>query len=143
MMDQEKAAKYFIVVWVKEWSLKTYLDAVGDGERIDFADAHKLYPWLPSQIHYFIARSGRTRKYIADLSKKFSDKLWDATDDKARLALWPEVLKLNGGETRGKVSEAQREFYKSKRDFERSKLSKHVNNGRYERGSGSCWSVVK
>jgi hypothetical protein len=90
MMSREKAAQYFIVAWVKEWTLRTYLEVVTDGgPEIRFEHAQALYPWLPDSWPF--AANHRVRTFLAEANRPLSDALWDAADNRARLALAPQV----------------------------------------------------
>lgn len=80
MFDQEKAAKYFIVAWKKDWSLKMYIFTVTEDMNIDFSKAHLLFPWLPKDKFLFL-RNCKIKPLIAREYKKLNDQLYDSKDE--------------------------------------------------------------
>ena len=77
-MNIEQAAKFLIVGWVKDWTMRVLLDSI-DGksnkgitqERID--DCHNKYPFMSNNLHIYISKKGRgmlVRSYVSYLSKK-------------------------------------------------------------------------
>jgi hypothetical protein len=143
MMDRRKAAQYFIVAWVKDWSLLTYLQVLAeDGPRIEFADAHSLYPWLGQWA--FKGRRRTVRTYLAESNRPLSDALWDAADDRARLALAPQVEAfVFNGQSRGYINEARKSFYRTDAErTKRSQLEQASIEDRHRR-RGYHWQVCK
>lgn len=88
-LDQESAAKFLIVAWVKDWKLRTYLDVLGNGEKIRFEDAHKFYPWLPDNV--YILAKGYTRRFVAETMRPISEALWNADTNEKRLLISKKV----------------------------------------------------
>jgi hypothetical protein len=143
MMDRKKAAEYFIVAWVKDWSLRTYLTALADGgPRIDFDQANALYPWLPGP-HAFI-RKHLVRTYLADANRPLSDALFDAVGDSARLALAPQVEAFVCTRRPSVYVDEARRAYRRERN--RLSLNTSVEIASVDdmrRGNGSHWKVCK
>lgn len=92
MMTHEKAADYFIVAWIKGWTIRRYFSCImemSDKEAsTHWEEAHTLFPWLP----YWIAKGACVRPFVAIQYPILNTKLWDATDHKARLVLAPLIL---------------------------------------------------
>ena len=81
MFTQEKAAKYFIVAWKKDWSLKMYVYAVLEGDyNFKFEDLHILFPWLPKDKFIYL-RNSKVKPLIAREYRKLNDQLYDAKDE--------------------------------------------------------------
>jgi hypothetical protein len=90
-MSRKKAAEYFVVAWVKDWRLRTYLNVIADGgPRIEWDQAHTLFPWLPD-AGLFI-RNLSCRPYLAGANRPLSDALCDAGPSAADLlAFAPKI----------------------------------------------------
>ena len=87
MFDKEKAAKYFVVAWVKNWNMWTYLTAIGAFNN-DFELIHDIYPWMPSKDEmFFLYKNQDIRAWAARSMKPISDKLWDTEDNLKKLSL--------------------------------------------------------
>lgn len=142
MMTKEQAAKFFIVAWVKDWSMRTYLDTVGEGERIDWADAHKLFSWMPKDPGWFI-RNTRVRRYAATAMRSLNDKLWDALDNAKKLALHAEVMQWDCGDAVQTMDAARREQHKLQKEYRAAMLGVRKSVDEMRRGSGHAWGVVK
>lgn len=93
MFTREKAAEYLIVAWVKDWSLRMYIDCIyGNHSYIDGEKLHKDFPFLPPHIHWYVCNKGRglkVRRMVAQCYPRLNDKLWDAKTDLERLAFAP------------------------------------------------------
>lgn len=143
MMRREKAAQYFIVAWVKDWDLFTYLGVIADGgPNIPFEQAHRLYPWLPGP-HAFIRRL-KVRSYLAESNRPLSDALFDAGGQLARLQLASRVEAfVYAGRSMRYANEGRRAYRLETRAM-RARLDAEkasVENGR--RAGGHHWKVCK
>ena len=83
MFDRKKAAEFFVVAWVKDWQIQTYLEAIGaKGKPIE--EITSAYPWMPSKMNYY-----RSAVYIRSIMSRYmrpiNDALWDTKDDMAKL----------------------------------------------------------
>lgn len=143
MMDRRQAAQYFIVAWVKDWSLLTYLQVLADGgPRIAFEDAHALYPWLPGTWGYKLRRTCRT--HLADSNRPLSDALWDAPDDRARLALAPQVEAfVCTWQNHDYINEARRAAFSTAADMAKRRLLDAESREDRHRRRGYHWQVCK
>lgn len=140
--DKKKAAEFFIVAWVKDWRMKTYLQAIGfDG---NFEDVHEIYPWMPDQRHFYI-KDQLIRAWTGMAMRAINDKLWDTEDNKKRLALAMQIENWDSDKVSKKTSERQdanqRRSYlmKNRQSGIQHKLSVET----MRRGSGHHWGVVK
>jgi hypothetical protein len=143
MMDRSKAAQYFIVAWVKDWSLLTYLQVLGDGgPRIRFSEAQQFYPWLPG-IRPFI-KNHLVRTHLAESNRPLSDALWNAPDNRARLALAPQVEAfVFTRRMAGYISEARRETFAALRVADKTRLLIEADVEDQRRNAGHHWKVCK
>jgi len=89
--SKDKAAQYYIVAWVKDWRIQTYMQAIG-AEGLPYAEIHTLYPWLPTQkdSHMYF-KNCLIRAWTSKAMKVINDKLWDTDDNKKRLQLAKHV----------------------------------------------------
>jgi hypothetical protein len=93
-MSAEYAAKMLIVGWVKNWSIRTVLNAIRekDSNKIsdeEISDFHKQYPFMPQNIWLYLSHGGAgtpVRKFMYDNYRKVNDALWDTDDNKIRLS---------------------------------------------------------
>jgi hypothetical protein len=143
--DRKKAAEYFIVAWVKDWRIRTYLEAIGAGE-VNFDDVHELYPWMPSgrNVHRIIKNSA-IKPWTAFAMKAINDKLYDAKDNKARLALAKQVENWDSAGVKVGTIHKQ-DLYERKKEIisHRQRALEHkVSVELMRRGSGKHWNVVK
>jgi hypothetical protein len=152
-MDLEKAAKYLIVAWIKEWRMRTLLNAIdGHGGEVtqEIIDrVHAKYPFMPNILHAYIAGKGQgilMRPYVSNLSKKLSDLLWDAKDNETRLSHYTLVMKLKGenlGRMQGLSKEDRAEQSKDIRYYKSAsggyKQSRHA----FKLAQGRDWFTIK
>jgi len=147
---KEKAAQYFIVAWVKNWSLRTYIGAVMKYGS-DYEKIHDLYPWMPDakNIHYYFKTD--VRPWCALAMSEINNKLWDIADEDKRLAM-PKFLALakrveNWDSTGVKQSARHvndnREHTIDRRNARLTGLGHKASVDAMRRGSGHHWNVVK
>jgi len=147
---KEKAAQYFIVAWVKNWSLRTYIGAVMKYGS-DYEKIHDLYPWMPDakNVHYYFKTE--VRPWCALAMSEINNKLWDIADEDKRLAM-PKFLALakrveNWDSTGVKQSarhiKEAKEHTQDMRKTRQSGLAHKVSMETMRRGSGHHWNVVK
>ena len=145
-----KAAEYFVVAWVKDWRMQTYLEAIGAGG-LDVEKVHQLYPWMPppkNKFYFEKKKSPLIRGYAARVMRAINDQLWDAKTVPERLAIAKKIeqfavdidmQKL----TRASEREDKHDRRSDKRERQASKLSYDVSVELMRRGGGSHWNVVK
>lgn len=98
-MDQVKAAEYMVVAWAKNWTLRTYVEAVLGKSRNgatfqDFAKkAHDLFPWVVDD-HRPLMLDQTVRAYLEDQFPRLSDWLWARGSDTDRLKAAPQIMRL-------------------------------------------------
>ena len=143
--DRKKAAEYLVVAWVKDWRISTYLNAIGV-RGMNFEDIHDLYPWMPAHdhLHRYIKNSA-VRPWVAFAMRTINDKLFDAKDDKVRLALAKQIEHWDSaGATAGYAhKEAEKERRKAALQHRQTGLSHKVSVETMRRGSGTHWNVCK
>lgn len=145
MMLTEQAAKYLIVAWCKDWSMRVYWHVAHDGDdtrAIGWELANQTYPWLPKDIHWFVSKRS-VRMYVATAFRVFNDKLWDCPDNAARLALWPEVVKCIGKDVKCLEDKARHKMRRARELLVKRDLDNDLTIDSMRRGSGSSWHVCK
>lgn len=143
--DRKKAAEYFIVAWVKDWKIRTYLDAIGAGD-LHFEDIHDVYPWMPpKELLGFYIMNTRIQTWSARSMYGIHSRLWDMADNRRRLSLASQVERFVSDVlvTPTQLRRDRREKAAARRDAQRSELSYRVSVELMRRGSGSHWNVVK
>jgi len=153
-MNIENAAKMLIVGWVKNWSMRTTLNAIREknSDKItdeEIANFHNQYPFMPKNIWLYLSNGGMgtpVRKFMYDNYRKVNDALWDTDDNKVRLSFWkylaskkcPNILPSSA--------------YTKEEKLERQKATKAFNNNvismmHYKeithKSSGHDWFTVK
>ena len=142
MFTKEKAAQYLIVGWCKHWKMKTYLAAICEGENLTIDQIIKHFPFMPNDEFNVCRKNMEIRPFVAKLSKKLSDKLFDAKTDSERLSFFKELLKIKSPILDKSSNGAVREFHaEQKRTYllyegERLSLEEMRRGGRH-------WKVCK
>lgn len=142
MMSQEQAAKYFIVGWVKGWSLRVYWDTVCEKTGADWSAAHETYKWLPKDVGWFV-RNVKIQRYIGDSFRSLNNKLWDAKDNSARLALSSLVQSTSGSDATQKQSDASKALSAEDKRMRASRLGYKLTVDAMRKSNGSAWNVCK
>jgi hypothetical protein len=143
MMDRKKAAEYFVVAWVKGWSLRMYLQVVAaGGAPIKYDAAQALYPWLPDEWAFI--RQHRCRSHLAESNRPLSDALWDCADNRARLALAPQIEAfVFKGRNFQYLRQAKRASDWAKKRLRGADLVNMATGERVDRAGGHHWKVCK
>ncbi len=153
MLTLEQGAKYFIVAWVKNWTMRTLINAL-DGESGFVSDERlkKLtdqYPFLPSNVNWYICKNGKglhTKIAMPDIDKKLNNALWDAKDNQARLDLHKYVMKMKTNKvihTRKFESKDQIENNKALRESKSEYESYKLSRAYFKKCQGRDWFTVK
>lgn len=142
MFSKPQAAQFFVVAWVKDWSLRLYLHTVSGGERIEWDDAHRYYPWLPDDRWPF-AYGIRARKWAADAMRPINDRLWDAKDNTARLRVAEHVMLWDSAGAKMVSNRARRQMIRDNAKLKRLDAAAALSYGEMRRGSGHDWAVCK
>lgn len=150
MLSREQAAKYLIVGWVKDWNIGTYLDVIYASKRPEqFKAVAEDFPWMPSDAHWYMANHGRglaVRKLIADAYRLLGDRLWDAVDDAARLALYKEVIQLEARNIKASSRLGRGELHaqkKARRQYRVSVIESQAQAEWREANGRRAWNTVK
>jgi hypothetical protein len=143
--DRKKAAEYLIVAWVKGWRIWTYLEAIGAMD-VNFDDVHELYPWMPAEdcLHMYY-KNAAIKPWVSLSMRSINDKLYDAKDNKARLALAKQVENWDSAGVKVGTIHKQ-DLYERKKEMisHRQRALEHkVSVELMRRGSGKHWNVVK
>jgi hypothetical protein len=143
--DRKKAAEYLVVAWVKDWRINTYLHAIGVRE-IDYDKIHDLYPWMPAEdcLHMYY-KNAAIKPWVSLSMRVINDKLHDAKDNKARLALAKQIENWDATGTKAGTVHKQdiNERTQEIRVHRQRALEHKVSVSLMRRGSGSHWNVVK
>lgn len=140
MFSKAKAADYFVVGWVKDWSLRTYLSVIADGERIEWDRAHELFPWLPHDITPF-ARNVSVRRWASDAMRSINDRLWDSTDNAEKLKLARHIEVKNCAGAKIAANEARSALAKSRKALAASTAMNNISIDTMRKKNG--WSTCK
>lgn len=143
--EREKAAQYFIVGWVKNWQIKTYLSALGV-HAMKYEEIHDLYPWLPDEKnkHYYF-KNISIQAWCARAMKEINDKLWDTDNNAKRLSLAKRIEHWDSTgvhELSRHVKDAS-EHTRDMRENRQASLAHKVSVATMRRGNGYHWGVVK
>lgn len=141
--DKKKAAEYFVVAWVKNWRMQTYLAAINASD-IQYKDVHDQYPWMPVNLHFYF-KNQLIRAWTNMSMKLINDKLWDNDDNKKRLSFAPMIERWNADKV------VQTESHKQDADERKRALMQSRQTGlaykssveTMRRGSGHHWNVCK
>jgi hypothetical protein len=148
-MPRDKAARYFIVGWVKDWSWWAYYTVLTGKTRytpaLD-AELRRRYPWFidAHQRHGVWLNRMSMRGWLASRYPRVSDAMWDAPDDGARLALFPKILTLDG--TAPNVRGRDRDLDSAKYHVRRHPSVMRavgVHKTNFDRCNGHHWKTVK
>lgn len=146
MLEQKKAAEYFVVAWCKDWSLGQYMNAVFEGMHYDelgdaVAVATAAYPWMPERFEHY----GRpVREFVSRSYPKLNAWLWDRPDDLARLKCAEQVCKLRPRATAGRVAESDRlDMAEASKAMKQSTTSYRASRDAFRTGQRSAWNVCK
>lgn len=153
MLDKEKAAKMFIVAWVKNWPMRTLLDAISEQhgtiteERL--AKIVAVFPFMPSNLSWYISDKGRgktAKVAMPVISKKLNDALWDAKDNETRLSYYKYVLSLKTNmaiHKRKYESADQIENNKTMKEANAEAVSYRLSRTAFKKAQGHDWNTVK
>ena len=151
--DQIRVAKLVIVAWVKNWSCLTLYAAIA-GKPFKFDDIeelHNKYKFIPQHFFWYGTNDGRyfhkpVKKYIADLSKKLSDALWDTEDNLKKLNFASYLISLDSKNIKSsyKYSKEDRAaHHKDRRNFLAKSLGDSAMVEYKQKRNGSHWTTVK
>lgn len=141
--DKKKAAEYFVVAWVKNWRMQTYLAAINASD-IQYKDVHDQYPWMPVDLHFYF-RNQFIRAWAGMSMRLINDKLWDTDDSKKRLSYAPMIEQWNAdkvGQTTAQKQHAN-ENRKENMKYTQMKIGYSASVETMRRGSGHHWNVCK
>jgi hypothetical protein len=153
MLTLEQGAKYFIVAWIKGWSMRTLIDAIDEKhgevteERLKILTDH--FPFLPSNINWYISKKGKGQQVkvaMPDISKKLNDALWGAKDNQERLSFYTYVMKLKTNKVvhkRKYNSEDQKQYNKEFRENNAAFDSYKLSRAYFKKCQGRDWLTVK
>lgn len=143
MFDKKKAAEYFVVAWVKDWRIQTYLEAIG-ARQVDYDKIHDIFPWMPIESHMYF-KNQLIRAWTSMAMKSINDKLWDTDDNKKRLALAKQIENWSSDKLRlsSLSSSEAHDRRKSKKEYAANRLGYKLSVATMRRGQGTQWNVVK
>lgn len=143
MFDKKKAAEYFVVAWVKDWRMKTYLSAIG-AQDLDHDKIHDHFPWMPIETHYYFVNQ-LIRAWTSMAMRPINDKLWNTDDNKKRLSLATQIE--NWSSDKKNMSDRSRDEAKERRQemkrYAANRLGYKLSVATMRRGQGTQWNVVK
>jgi len=141
--DKKKAAEYFVVAWVKNWRVQTYLSAINAAD-IQYKDVHDQYPWMPVNLHFYF-KNQYIRAWTNMAMRVINDKLWDNDDNKKRLSFAPMIERWNADKV-GQTESHKQDAYERKKFLmqnKKTKLGYAASVETMRRGSGHHWNVCK
>jgi hypothetical protein len=141
--SREKAAQYYVVAWVKNWSIRMYLSAVGiRGSR--FYEVHEIYPWMTPDIAPYV-KNMRIKIYAGYYMKPIQDKLFDADTNEQRLKLAKQIEHWVSdtfvANTRHKKD--TRERHKDDQEYRATMTIYKASVDAMRKGNGHDWNTVK
>jgi len=141
--DKKKAAEFYIVAWVKDWRLHTYLSAI-NAKDIRYEDVHKHYPWMPDKTHFYF-KDQMIRAWTGMAMRSINNKLWDTDDNKKRLSLAKQIENWTSDVVKKSTSERRDAYEIRKHKIQRRQtgLGYKASVETMRRGSGTHWNVVK
>lgn len=148
MLDKEQAAKYMILAWLKDWSIRVYLETVyQNGIPVEASQIHADYPWMPAveNLYYFGKGSKYCRTFIANCYPALNNALCDAPDNKALLALAPRVLLLKSN-SRQTTTLRPKDYHECKVSQSKFQANRMMTQAHKEQNAGhmrSAWGTVK
>ena len=141
--SREKAAQYYIVAWVKDWHIRTYLDAVGLRDAI-FEDVHDLYPWMAKNLHPYLTNM-RIKPHTGFYMKPIQDKLFDANTNEQLLGLAKQIESWvsDAFVANKRHQKDARERRKDFRDYDATMMAYKASVDQMRKGNGHDWKTVK
>ena len=141
--SREKAAQYYVVAWVKDWPIRTYLHAVGL-KGVNFEDVHDIYPWMAKDLTPYM-KNMRIKPHTGYYMKPIQDKLFDANTNEQRLGLAKQIEKWASdayiANTRHKKD--TRERHNDNRDYRATMQIYKASVDAMRKGNGHDWKTVK
>lgn len=141
MFDKRKAAQYFVVAWVKGWTIRTYLGAIGCAG-VAYEHINSAYPWMPDYTDPYF-RNVEIKAWAGSAMRSINDSLWDAKDDKARLALSYRIESFSAKGAKLRNTGNSKLMAKVKAEYSRAILAHRISVDAMRRGSGHAWNVCK
>ncbi len=141
-MTKSEAAKYFVIAWVKGWSIRLYLRTITGKNDFRFEDAHAAYPWLPADVNWYF-RNVTIRRYAAEAMRSINDSLFDANDHVARLKLHPKIMNFSGATAKVTQNKDAKEIQASIGSYRKASFGEAKSVGEMRRGNGYAWNVCK
>lgn len=141
--SREKAAQYYIVAWVKNWRIRTYLHSVGL-RHVNFEGVHDIYPWMPKAIHPYL-KNMPIKVFTGYYMKPMQDKLFDANTNEQLLGLAKQIEKWRSDVYIANTRHAKdtRERHKDIRDYGAAMMLHKASIDAMRKGSGHDWKTVK
>jgi hypothetical protein len=144
MLDREKAAKYLVVAWVKDWTTLTYLRALNVPIYMPINEICNMYPWMPSDQRYYHHKR-HIRPLVARFMAPINDFLWDTSDNAQKLKIAKKIenwvsdayIETNyDTEKRDEKNKAKKEL-RHERTIQALEIEKRL------RASGHHWNICK
>jgi hypothetical protein len=149
MLSKEQAAKYMVLAWLKDWSVRLYLGTIYQTNiPEDPKQIHKDYPWMPVLESLYFHGRGRKycRTFIAMTYPDLNNALCDAADNKALLALAPRILGLNNKNIQLQTMLRKPDYAECKRsqlDFQANRMMSDSKREERKNALRSNWGTVK
>ena len=145
MFDKTKAAQYYIVAWVKDWRMSTYLKAIGASE-LKYEEIHSIYPWLPTEKDaHMYHKDCIIRGWTGRAMKEINNRLWDTDDNSKRLKIAKQVEQWDSTGVKDGTLHKQ-DAYEHRRDRlqnQQSGMQHKVSVSAMRKGNGHHWGVCK
>lgn len=154
-MDKEKAAGYFLLAWIKEWSMPTLAGIIlesGSGH-IDPEYLNKNYSFMPQNrdCYFLPARRGGfspmyVRKFVADNYPKLNARLWDCNSNEEIMSLKDRVLRLDCPNILAKTKFSKNDKIKNNKIMANGRAeqkSYEISREIFKKSRGTDWNTVK
>lgn len=141
--SREKAAQYYVVAWVKNWSIRMYVNSVGL-MHTNFSDVHDIYPWMAKDLIPY-AKNMRIKPHTGYYMRPIQDKLFDANTNEQRLKIAKQIERWVSDTYGRRITETrdQKELYADKQLYSATLKVYRGSVDSMRKGSGHDWNTVK
>jgi hypothetical protein len=147
MLDQKKAADYFIVAWCKDWTLIDYFRVVAElpnnpKTSVVYESCKDLTPWADIGKDFY-AFKRPVRFFVSTNYPKLSSWLISRNDNISRLSYSKELIKMkpkNNGESIHS-KEDLKELEKTKKEYKSQLLDYEISRTNFKEAKKSQWNV--
>lgn len=153
MLAPDQAAKYLVVAWVKDWTMRTLLETL-DGAKGDITQSRvdavaAALTFMPSHRHWYLGNKGygiSARHFISDSFPRLSEALWAAKDHAKRLSFAPQIMRLNAGNATASSRFSKQDLAEDRKTeslLRQADTSYRASRDAFKTHKRSAWNVCK